>query len=102
MAGSTQADMASAKQTRPKRAVATPQQPTELSDGASAESVVTGAALTERSFDAADRDRMVAEAAYYRAEQRGFAPGHELEDWIASEADIDAYLYRLYGEGRSF
>lgn len=32
--------------------------------------------------------RMVAEAAYYRAEHRGFEPGHELEDWLAAEADI--------------
>jgi len=24
----------------------------------------------------------IAEAAYFRAERRGFAPGHELEDWL--------------------
>ena len=28
-------------------------------------------------------------AAYYRAERRGFAPGHEVEDWLAAEAEID-------------
>ena len=28
-------------------------------------------------------------AAYLRAEQRGFVPGHELEDWLAAEAEID-------------
>ena len=39
-----------------------------------------------------ERYKMVAEAAYYRAEQRGFATGHESEDWIASEAEIDAWL----------
>jgi hypothetical protein len=32
--------------------------------------------------------RLIAEAAYYRAKQRGFAPGHELEDWIAAEAEV--------------
>src|SRR3954467_5883279 len=25
----------------------------------------------------------IAEAAYYRAQQRGFSPGYELEDWLA-------------------
>ena len=32
--------------------------------------------------------RRIAVAAYYRAEQRGFEPGHELEDWIAAEKDV--------------
>ena len=42
-----------------------------------------GAAL-----DPDTRRRMIAEAAYFRAEQRGFAPGGELQDWLAAEADI--------------
>lgn len=33
---------------------------------------------------------MIAEAAYYRAEKRGFAPGLELEDWLAAEMEIDS------------
>jgi len=39
-----------------------------------------------------DRLRMIAEAAYFRAEQRGFAPGHELADWLAAEIDVDSLL----------
>ncbi len=39
--------------------------------------------------DRAERARMIAEAAYFRAEKRGFAPGAELDDWLAAEADID-------------
>ena len=39
-----------------------------------------------------DRLRLIAEAAYYRAEQRGFAPGRELEDWLAAEIEIDTLL----------
>jgi hypothetical protein len=31
---------------------------------------------------------MIAEAAYYRAQKRGFAPGHELQDWIEAEAEV--------------
>ena len=39
---------------------------------------------------AADRRQsMVAEAAYYFSEHRGFAPGHELDDWLAAENQID-------------
>lgn len=34
------------------------------------------------------RHAMIAEAAYYRAERRGFAPGHELEDWLQAEAEL--------------
>jgi hypothetical protein len=31
----------------------------------------------------------VAEAAYFIAEKRGFGPGHELEDWLAAQAEIE-------------
>ena len=40
------------------------------------------------------RAEMIALAAYYRAESRGFAPGHETEDWLAAEAEVDANLLR--------
>lgn len=33
------------------------------------------------------RDARIAELAYYKAEQRGFAPGHEVEDWLAAEQE---------------
>jgi hypothetical protein len=32
--------------------------------------------------------RMIEEAAYYRAEKRGFAPGGEEEDWCQAESEI--------------
>lgn len=38
------------------------------------------------------RARMIAEAAYYLSEQRGFAPGHEVEDWLAAEQQIDSRI----------
>jgi hypothetical protein len=31
---------------------------------------------------------LIEEAAYYRAKQRGFEPGHELEDWIQAESEV--------------
>jgi hypothetical protein len=30
----------------------------------------------------------VALAAYFIAEKRGFEPGHELDDWLAAEAEV--------------
>jgi hypothetical protein len=33
---------------------------------------------------------MIAEAAYYRAEKRGFEAGHEVDDWLAAEREIAA------------
>jgi hypothetical protein len=35
---------------------------------------------------------MIAQAAYYRAERRGFEPGYEAEDWLAAESEVDAAL----------
>src|SRR6185369_14893962 len=46
-----------------------------------------------------DRRAMLAEGAYRRAEQRGFQPGHELDDWLAAEMELDQ---RLVGEGRAY
>jgi hypothetical protein len=40
----------------------------------------------------AGREQMIAEAAYYRAERRGFAPGAEMEDWLAAEREIEALV----------
>ena len=38
------------------------------------------------------RRAMVAQAAFLRAERRGFLPGGEVEDWLAAEAEVDALL----------
>jgi len=31
---------------------------------------------------------LIARAAYFRAERRGFAPGGELQDWVEAEAEV--------------
>ncbi|MFZ0791402.1 MAG: DUF2934 domain-containing protein [Chromatiaceae bacterium] len=38
---------------------------------------------------AEQRERRIREAAYLRAERRGFAPGHEVEDWLDAEQEVD-------------
>jgi len=44
------------------------------------------------------RRQMIAEAAYLRAEQRGFAPGYESEDWLLAEREVDALLFAKHGD----
>lgn len=45
-----------------------------------------------RLYGEPQRHRMIAETAYFRALHRGFASGHELDDWLAAEAQVDAAL----------
>jgi hypothetical protein len=35
---------------------------------------------------------LIQEAAYYKAEARGFSPGYEEQDWLDAEAEIKARL----------
>lgn len=39
-----------------------------------------------------ERWRMIAVAAYHKAEKRNFAPGSEFNDWIDAEKEIDKLL----------
>ncbi|KXS32790.1 MAG: hypothetical protein AWT59_1112 [Candidatus Gallionella acididurans] len=38
------------------------------------------------------REEMIAVAAYFCAEHRGFGGGNLVEDWLAAEAEIDSML----------
>jgi hypothetical protein len=38
------------------------------------------------------RHEMIAQVAYMLAQARGFAPGHELDDWLSAEAEVDRAL----------
>jgi len=42
-------------------------------------------------LEAAQRQNAIAREAYFRAE-RGFKPGHELEDWLAAEAELNSLV----------
>ena len=54
---------------------------------------IEAAALSAvRARDGEDRYRMIAEAAYFRAERRGFEPGSEVCDWLAAEIEVDDIL----------
>jgi len=56
----------------------------------------TTPANAEVSDDA--RRAMIAEAAYLRAEQRGFSSGYEQVDWLIAEREVDALLSAHHGE----
>jgi len=65
--------------------------------GGSAARRVRTAGKRDSSFENYDcpREQMIAEAAYFRAEQRGFTPGNEMSDWLEAEADVENVLRRL-------
>lgn len=68
-----------------RKAAARDARPSRSAPAAGADKV-TGEA---KPIDAEQRRAMIAQAAYFRAEKRGFAPGAELQDWLAAEAEID-------------
>lgn len=45
---------------------------------------------------AAELYEMIAEAAYYRAQRRGFTPGLEAQDWQQAEAEVIERVRKLY------
>jgi hypothetical protein len=50
------------------------------------------------SADDGSREARISEAAFFKAAARGFAPGHEWDDWLTAEKEIDA---QSGGEGSS-
>ena len=46
----------------------------------------------KKKVSAEERLKMIAVAAYLKAEKRGFAAGYELDDWNEAEKEIDASL----------
>lgn len=74
------AKSATAAASAPKRAAAKPH-------GRKATIVVTES-LSAIAHSEAELTKMIAEAAYYLAEQRNFAAGGELHDWITAEQQI--------------
>lgn len=85
--------MAKAKTTTAKSATKSEPvaaKPTPAPAPAKAPAAAKAAAKTAVSSE--QRARMIAEAAYYIAEKRGFIHGHHDADWAAAERQIDALL----------
>lgn len=45
-----------------------------------------------QTFSPEEQHCLIAEAAYYRALARGFAPGCEVDDWLQAEAEVNHVL----------
>jgi hypothetical protein len=84
----TKRESSGKKTTKRKSATAAP----ELTDNSVMAVLESKQSLTPGSanIDPDSRRRLVAAEAYFRAERRGFASGHELEDWVAAEAAVDS------------
>lgn len=39
-----------------------------------------------------DPTALIAEAAYFKAERRGFEPGYEMADWLEAEKEIEGLV----------
>ena len=52
----------------------------------------TKAAPAKAAVTPAERQAMIAKAAYFIAQQRGFGGGNEAADWIQAEQQVDAVL----------
>jgi hypothetical protein len=48
----------------------------------------TSVSATSVSVTSETLQQIIAKAAYYKSEKRGFEPGYEEQDWIESERDI--------------
>jgi len=51
---------------------------------------LTAVPATKGAPSAEELHQLIAVTAYYLAQRRNFEPGHELEDWLAAEAQIQA------------
>ena len=50
------------------------------------------AAKAKKSVTPEQRYMMICEAAYFKAQRRGFAPENEIQDWLDAEAEINSLL----------
>jgi len=50
--------------------------------------------LNLNTLEPEERRQMIAETAYYIAEQRGFEPGRDEQDWLEAERLVDEQLSR--------
>lgn len=69
---------------------------TAKGNGSSRHARGLGEPVSSSGDDDCPREQMIAEAAYYRAEQRGFVPGNEMSDWLQAEADVEALLGNIH------
>ncbi len=85
----TKKKVASKKKVAKKKAASKPASKPVAKKTASKRSTT---AATSSLVSPRERYEMIATMAYYRAEQRNFEPGHDVEDWLDCEHIIDRML----------
>jgi hypothetical protein len=53
------------------------------------------AKLNQAGVTGEERHQLIMQAAYFRAERRGFTPGAELDDWLQAEAEVERTLREI-------
>lgn len=75
------------------KSAAKPAESTSVAPSAApAKAAAAKPALAKPTLSPAERMKMIAEAAYYLAQKRGFSGGNELSDWVAAEKQVDSLL----------
>ena len=75
--------------------------PTPAKAGAAEAPVTPTAVAASQAIEPEQRQAMICSAAYFLSERRGFGPGHELDDWLAAEEEIDRLLTASVPANRS-
>jgi hypothetical protein len=73
----------------PRRSAESP----EAADNAG--NAIDANSLKRSPISSGDRAERIAKSAYAKAEQRGFEPGYEWDDWFSAEQEIDAEIQAL-------
>jgi hypothetical protein len=89
-AASSRATATKGERAMPPREAPTPEAMAQASDSLPPVTPAARNAPVEVTHEV--RYRMISEAAYLRAERRGFMPGAEIEDWLAAEREVDRLL----------
>lgn len=58
------------------------------------QAIASRAARINKACRADQLQRMIAEAAYYKAEKRGFSPDGQVSDWLEAEKEIMAIVFQ--------
>ena len=82
----------SSKGTAPRNSKAAQSKTPPLSGMASTRKPRTKLSAQTQQISPDLRQQMISEAAYLRAEQRGFSPADPLDDWLAAEREVDLLL----------
>jgi hypothetical protein len=81
--------MAKAKEPRTKSRTTASRRPAKAApDAPSSEVIQTAVSPRRAGLSAEEIYKLIQETAYYKAKARGFAPGHEVQDWIEAEAEV--------------